>query len=611
LKYLLLKSAVNEKVTVVIQLCYYQHLNWKIGLHILIAVRNEINFMFDYQSTNHSNLHLGLNPNMVFLNQNTAYGLETLHAGSINTGAARASYDLEPRSNDLAIRGTTDRDYLVSGSHNSKLYGFAGNDVLIGNRGDDLLKGGTGQDFLVGRRGNDLLLDEDGGDRMVGGRGADQFAINFWAGPSTPSQIVDFKVGTDKIKIGRLGATFDQLSIQDSPRGVLIREGNTTIAFVWNVRAADLKPNSFMFGDPELARQLQRALDQNQQASGVPGLTNAVVTPDGYTWQGAAGVSDLKSQMAMRPDDILNIGSVTKVFTAATVLKVVEDGKISLDDTLGQWLPDIAKNLLDSENVTLRQLLDGSGGIFNYTESEQSAADIFADYQSGSTRNFRPEDWVSYAYGQPRFSGPTSSSIWAYPNTGNILAALMLEKATGSSFAELMRAKILEPLGLKQTFFVRTEPIVGNQARGYADLFRSDGSIGSDGVLEDLTVVNKTVTYGDAGLVSTAQDVARFTQAVLGGELLKSASLKQMVTFVNEGIPFEGDQYGLGVVNYNKVQAWGKGGDFPGYRAEMRYLPNRGGATAVALQNQSRSSGDVVTSIVNGNISRYRLKTKP
>jgi CubicO group peptidase (beta-lactamase class C family) len=92
-------------------------------------------------------------------------------------------------------------------------------------------------------------------------------------------------------------------------------------------------------------------------------MSNGIVTPDGFTWLGAAGVSDLNSQTPMQTDDIFGIGSITKTFTAATVLKLTERGELSLDDILGQWLPDIAAKIPDSDNVTIRQLLDGSSGI--------------------------------------------------------------------------------------------------------------------------------------------------------------------------------------------------------------------------------------------------------
>jgi D-alanyl-D-alanine carboxypeptidase len=341
----------------------------------------------------------------------------------------------------------------------------------------------------------------------------------------------------------------------------------------------------------------------------VPGATQAIITPDGFTWQGATGVSDLQSQNPMRPDDILGIASITKTFTAATVLKLVEEGTLSLDDTLGKWLPDIAKNIPDGESLTLRQLLNGTAGIFNPDGTEQYAADFTKD-SDGVV--FTPEEYVAYAYGKPRFSedaGGRSYPGWTYPNTGNVLAGLMVEKATGSSLSSVMREQVLDPLGLDRTFFGPEEEIVGNQARGYGDSYNADGSINlaGDGVIDDVTDLDRSGTsniWAAGALYSTAQDVARFSDALFSGELLSENSLKEMLTFVDgpAGLPIpEADNYGLGVARadfpwFGKV--FYKGGDGLGYSSQMYYFADKGGATSVSIANSRRDQNDLPNSIV-------------
>lgn len=101
-----------------------------------------------------------------------------------------------------------------------------------------------------------------------------------------------------------------------------------------NVDASKLDAESFVFG-PELADSLQTSPNQSLKESGAPGATNAIITPDGFTWQGATGISDVIKQTPVQPNDIFGIGTITKTFTAATVLKLAEEGTLSLDDTLG------------------------------------------------------------------------------------------------------------------------------------------------------------------------------------------------------------------------------------------------------------------------------------
>jgi Ca2+-binding RTX toxin-like protein len=120
-------------------------------------------------------------------------------------GNLSGSSQFQPGSN----RGTGGNDQLRGSNGNDTLYGLAGNDVLLGGRGNDVLYGGVGKDILFGDRGNDLLVDDyDGGDLMIGGAGADTFSVGNWGNTTNANIIADFEIGSDKIKVGRLGATF-------------------------------------------------------------------------------------------------------------------------------------------------------------------------------------------------------------------------------------------------------------------------------------------------------------------------------------------------------------------------------------------------------------------
>ncbi|MGG6263196.1 serine hydrolase [Leptolyngbya sp. AN03gr2] len=442
---------------------------------------------------------------------------------------------------------------------------------------------------LVGGAGNDTLIDNSGGAIMTGGQGRDQFWIGAWSSPQGPSVVTDFSNGTDQLRISRLGATFADLTIQDNPLETTILDQGREIAKLIGIKAAQIDQSSFIFDNSDRAQKLQAALDQTlTQPGSAPGTTTAVVTPDEFTWKGASGIADLGTRTPMQADNIFNIGSITKTFTAATTLKIVEQGKISLDDTLGRWLPDIAQRIPDGASLTLRQLLNGTSGVYDFTNSPRFRFDSIVDYLFGSWRNWQPQELVAYAYGQPRFSGPASSSVWVYPNTGTILAGLMVEKATGTPFAAVMKTEILDPLGLNNTFFNGTRKPVQNQARGYEDFLKPKG-LGPDGNLDDTAKIN-TAAIGSytGGLSSTAQDLARFTQALLGEDLLKPDSKAQLLSFVEEGLPYEGKGFGLGIADYSTPfgRAWGKKGDVAGYESQMLYFPERNGAINIALVNR-------------------------
>lgn len=182
---------------------------------------------------------LGQNQNLVAVNSNSNIGLEPfnppglpvaqhssfLFTLSVDSASFRGSQLHDGiNGNELVLRGNSGSDSLKDSVGNDTLYGLAGNDWLTGCKGDDLLNGGTGSDWLVKGKGNDVLIDYNGGDQMTGGKGADQFWLSSWDSPDTPSAIIDFQVGTDVIKVGRLGATFDNLTIQDSEKGATISD---------------------------------------------------------------------------------------------------------------------------------------------------------------------------------------------------------------------------------------------------------------------------------------------------------------------------------------------------------------------------------------------------
>ncbi|OKH24151.1 hypothetical protein NIES593_08315 [Hydrococcus rivularis NIES-593] len=350
-----------------------------------------------------------------------------------------------------------------------------------------------------------------------------------------------------------------------------------------NVSAANLTDTSNILsadpGSDNLARQFQITLDQAVTDKIPPGTTVGIITPQG-TWFGTSGVSNLATRTPVTPGDRFPIGSITKTFTAIALLKLAQEGKLSLDDSLSQWLPEIAANLSDGENVTIRQILNGTSGIYNFLDDDSP---INQEILNNPLRDWQPEEIVQYAYDKPR------SSSWVYPNTGFILAGMVIEKATGSNLAEEIRDRIIAPLGLNNTFFAQEEKIPGGFVNGYRDI---DGN----GSLDDVSAVNLSWAWAAGAMVSNTQDLSQFSKALFGGELLSQDSLNQMLTFNSTGD--DGIDYGLGLysVDFDPLipglgRGFGHGGDAPGHNAFMFYFPERD-ITVVSLQN-SQPPNDV------------------
>jgi D-alanyl-D-alanine carboxypeptidase len=538
---------------------------------------------------------------------------------------------------DNTLVGGSGNDRLYINVGNNTLKGGSGDDWLWGGTGNDRLEGSAERDILNAGDGNDTLIDVDGGDRLAGGAGSDRFEIyqgelgatQYFSvktrsplahatllnggqertqvaplkkgGTKPPFQggwgifkilllltemywgttlITDFHPEADKLKFDRLGITFDRLTFkeQDS-RSTVIQFQGQNLAELLSVQPSELTPNNFLFGNAELANTLQITLNQTLSTTVSPGATVAVRTPDGYLWAGASGLSNIETHTTMSANDRFNIASVTKTFTGVTVMQLVESGRLSLDDTMTQWLSkSITDNIPNSDQITIRQLLSMTSGIYNadpFTNTPETGAyyqDLFKD-PSLIFLNQTPEAFLTkYVYGrQPAFAPGTS---FDYNNSNYRLLGLIIESATGSTLAEAYRDQIIEPLGLKNTFLAGVENIPGGYNPGYTDL-------NQDGQLENLGAASLLESGASGGLISNVEDLRRFAQGLFNGELLSPAAFNELIT--GSGIP----GFGLGIA-YADTPEQGRiyitNGTGFGVQTQLLYS-ERTGATGVVITN--------------------------
>ncbi|MGL6341722.1 MAG: serine hydrolase, partial [Waterburya sp.] len=243
-------------------------------------------------------------------------------------------------------------------------------------------------------------------------------------------------------------------------------------------------------------------------------------------------------------------------------------------------------------NLTIRQLLNGTGGLWDYATDEKFYSDSITDYLSGSNKDWQPEDLITYAFDKPLFSGERSTEEWTYTNTGNVIAALIAEEATGETFKQILNEEILKPLGLKNTFFSVEDVSLEERARGYEDIFTADGNLAQDGILEEYSST-EAVAYGDGSIVSTSEDVAIFFNSLASGELLSPESTAEIFNYVNaENSAGNNLKFGLGV--FAREYPWGEtrsmtGADF-GYTSEVDYFLDSD--TTISVLINSGSIGD-------------------
>ena len=129
---------------------------------------------------------------------------------------------------------------------------------------------------------------------------------------------------------------------------------------------------------PDVAAEIQAQMDDLTASGLPPGMVVWIDTPE-YQFAGASGFADLTHDIPMPPEGAFRIGSITKMFTATVIIQLAEEGVLTLDDPLAQWLPDVADQLPNGDQITLRHLLTHTSGVFNIVENEAYYADIFTE----------------------------------------------------------------------------------------------------------------------------------------------------------------------------------------------------------------------------------------
>jgi CubicO group peptidase (beta-lactamase class C family) len=251
------------------------------------------------------------------------------------------------------------------------------------------------------------------------------------------------------------------------------------------------------------------------------------------------------------------IGSTTKQFTAAAVLKLVEAGHISLDDPIAKYV-DVTPAAWSG--VTLRQLLNHTSGIPDYVRTN--------GFIRGPARlDLGPEELLALVREEPLASPPGAK--FAYSNTGYLLLGMVIERVSRRRYNEYIQEQILHPLGLAQTAYDDPQQIVPNRASGYW----------LDGVLKNARTMTTSSAYASGGLRSTVDDLLAWDLVLHGGRLVSRASVQAMFTDYGHG-------YGFGsfVQTRHGHRLWNHGGNVPGFSSAFERYPDDG-LTVIVLTN--------------------------
>ncbi|MDQ6829000.1 MAG: beta-lactamase family protein [Gemmatimonadota bacterium] len=282
------------------------------------------------------------------------------------------------------------------------------------------------------------------------------------------------------------------------------------------------------------------------------GVSVAVVRKGQIVLAKGYGLADLENEVPATENTVYRIGSVTKQFTAAAIMRLVEQGKLSLDDTLQKFFPSYP---VQGHRVLVRHLLNHTSGIKSYTS-------LGPKWFSKMRLDMAHDTLLAMFANEPFDFSPGDK--WSYDNSGYFLLGMIIEKVSGKTYGKYLEDEFFTPLGLKGTFYCDLRPIIKHRAQGYTPL--------PGGTFQNSDLLSMTQPYAAGSLCSTVLDLATWAQALASGKVVTPASYAKMSTplTLNDGKPLVYG-FGLGVGNLQGHRQVSHNGGINGFISELHH----------------------------------------
>lgn len=315
----------------------------------------------------------------------------------------------------------------------------------------------------------------------------------------------------------------------------------------------------------------------------VTGEMDGVSYSDGkFTWKLASGYSNLETQTPMTTDTRFRVASLTKTFVAMTVMQLVEEGKITLDDSIEQWFPGLIPN---GENMNIRQVVNHSSGLYNFYEVP---SEWFFDFLFLRKDRWDPLELIELAVEEgPNF--PPGAG-WHYSNTNYVLLGMLITEVTGNPWEDEIRNRFIKEYGLNDTIVPETgesnlegpyaqNPTEGKYAHGYIDLYDLTGAMYGQkgGILEDASTREPSAASSSACLISSPENLCKWIKLVGEGSLfgegydfVNDTTVDPELYFPMNPIVYCGPNFYKNMLNNSLIAS----GNFLGYDVGIVYDPN-------------------------------------
>ena len=337
--------------------------------------------------------------------------------------------------------------------------------------------------------------------------------------------------------------------------------------------------------DAATTAAMQAALDDTRALAEFPGVIARVITPE-WTWTGTSGTAGPETDAAPAATDFTRVGSITKTITGTVLLQLVEEGLISLDDPVSQYVPDAPNG-----TATIRQVADMTSGIPSYSTDQGWQDQFFGD----PTYVFTPQELLDYAKDLPVSFAPGDG--WEYSNTNYVIFGMIIEQLTGQPIADVYQERIFGPLGMDSTSFpAGSAALPSPHLAGITEQGQPDGEIA---VATDWSP-SGAFTAGE--VISTLDDLEKWGHALFTGEGILTPQMQQLRRdSILTSPPPNTATAGYGIALGNRNGWWGHTGEIPGYNTALFHnyesettiivvvnsdipLPDDGGNPAPAVQ---------------------------
>ena len=248
----------------------------------------------------------------------------------------------------------------------------------------------------------------------------------------------------------------------------------------------------------------------------VPGLSLAVMRGGSILHAKGYGSANLETDTAVVPETVFRVGSVSKQFIATAIALLQEEGKLGFDDPLSRYLPLFPR----AGDITLRQMITHTSGLGNYTDVTPPTR-----FMSAARQDYSDSELLAYMASQtvPLFSSKPDTA-WAYSNTAYVLLGLVVQVVAGEPYGAFLKRRLFDPAGMTQTAVDDAGDVVPRRASGYTIDPERPGEI------RNASFISMTFPGAAGAMRSTATDLCRWHAALLGGRIVRPATLRVMLT---------------------------------------------------------------------------------